>query len=213
MSSRLSNSCSSDSVHCRIWSISLRRGLPRNRCAAPWQTDPANAAAGAGRGWRRRRTRLRTARFFGARARLLGDEFCREFLDELFVLVAQADLRGDRARLPIDEQQDVAEHRDPHHAQRGVAVTAEHHVAQRQHAEDRHGERVQRGREVRVRHDADSRPTREACGDQRQRAGICRESTSTNAAEPQITPATPAVIARWRPHARGRGCRDRLRVR
>ena len=50
--------------------------------------------------------RLGTARLFSAGARLLSEfVLLLQLLDELLILVAQADLRDDRARLAIDEQQ------------------------------------------------------------------------------------------------------------
>ena len=106
-----------------------------------------------------------------ARARACSAErvLALQLLDQLLVLVAQADLRDHRTRLAIDEQQHIAEHGDPHHAERSVAVAAERDVTQRQQTEDRHGERVQRRREVRVRDDAERRATSEASGDQGER--------------------------------------------
>ena len=114
--------------------------------------------------------RLGTARLFSPGARLLGQfVLLLQLPDELLILVAQADLRDDRARLPIDEQDDVAEHRNPHDAERRVVVAPERDIAQGKQTEDRNGERVQRRREIGVRHHADRRAPSKAGGNQRDR--------------------------------------------
>src|SRR6185436_13360171 len=111
--------------------------------------------------------RFRAIRFFGAGARLLRERvLALQLVHQLLVLVTQPDLRNYGPRLSIDEQQHVAEYGDPHHAERSVAVAAERYIAQRQQAEDRHRERVQRRREVCVRDDAERRAARETGGDQ-----------------------------------------------
>ena len=118
----------------------------------------------------REEARFRPACFFGAqRAPLGGRVLFLQFLDELLVLVAQAYLCGDCARLAIHEKEQVPEHRDPHYAECRVAVAPEEDVAQRQQAEDRHGERVQRRGKECVRDDAQCRAAGEARGDQAER--------------------------------------------
>ena len=81
----------------------------------------------------REEQRFRAIGLFGACERLLrGRVLALQLPDQLLILIAQADLRDDGARLAIDEQQHVAEHGNPHHAERRVAVPAEGDIAQGQ---------------------------------------------------------------------------------
>ena len=96
MSSRLSNSCSSDSVHCRIWSISLRLGSSvgavAQRCREQSERMQRLAQVVIGG---REKARLGAVRFLGARACLFGQRvLVLQLIDELLVLAAQADLRA-----------------------------------------------------------------------------------------------------------------------